>query len=60
MLLTCVKPMNISGEDIAISLWKEFTSVSSKFDRVVLENASAPVIVAITSIKISTYAGNYV
>ncbi|CAI9259461.1 unnamed protein product [Lactuca saligna] len=48
---------NDSGEDIAISLWKEFTSVSSKFDRVVLENAPAPVIVAITSIKISTYAG---
>lgn len=60
MLLTCVKPMNISDEDIAISLWKEFTSVSSKFDRVVLENAPAPVIVAITSIRISTYVGNYV
>nr|KAJ0215937.1 hypothetical protein LSAT_V11C300152420 [Lactuca sativa] len=45
------------GEDVAISLWKEFTSASSKFDRIALETATAPVIVAITSVKISTYAG---
>ncbi|CAH1416411.1 unnamed protein product [Lactuca virosa] len=48
---------NEYGEDIAISLWKEFTSTSSKFDRIALETAPAPVIVAITSVKISTYAG---
>lgn len=60
MLLTCVKHINISGEDVAISLWKEFTSASSKFDRIALETATAPVIVAITSVKISTYAGKQI
>ncbi|CAI9277033.1 unnamed protein product [Lactuca saligna] len=49
---------NELGEDIAISLWKECTNIPSKFDVVGLENTVAPVVVAITSIKISTYDGS--
>ncbi|CAI9279745.1 unnamed protein product [Lactuca saligna] len=49
---------NELGEDIAISLWKECTNIPSKFDAVGLENTVAPVVVAITSIKISTYDGS--
>ncbi|CAH1430050.1 unnamed protein product [Lactuca virosa] len=47
-----------SGDDIAISLWKECTNILSKFDRVSLENAPTPAVVAISSVKISNYAGS--
>ncbi|CAH1420083.1 unnamed protein product [Lactuca virosa] len=49
---------NELGDDIAISLWKECTNIPSKFDGIALENTVAPAVVAISSIKISTYAGS--
>ncbi|CAH1412704.1 unnamed protein product [Lactuca virosa] len=43
---------------LQISLWKECTNIPSKFDRVSLENAPAPAVVAISSVKISNYPGS--
>ncbi|CAH1424374.1 unnamed protein product [Lactuca virosa] len=57
-ILIYVIPINISGDDIAISLWKECTNIPSKFDRTSLENAPALVVVTISSVKISTYVGS--
>lgn len=52
-------PVHISGQEIAISLWRECTDVSDKFDRAAIENTVGPTVIAITNVKIAPVAGTH-
>lgn len=49
--------MICSGEEIAISLWRECTDVSDKFDRIAIQNEAGPTVIAVTNVKVSSVAG---
>ncbi|CAH1436432.1 unnamed protein product [Lactuca virosa] len=48
---------NESGQEIAVSLWKECTDVLEKFNRVAIENAPDPTVIAVTNVKITPVDG---
>ncbi|CAH1428397.1 unnamed protein product [Lactuca virosa] len=48
---------NDSGEEIAISLWKECTDIPGRFNRSAIENACSPAVLAVTNVKVTPIAG---
>ncbi|CAI9289732.1 unnamed protein product [Lactuca saligna] len=45
-------------QEIAISLWRECTDVSEKFDRVAIETAIGPTVIVVTNVKITPVSGS--
>nr|XP_043630939.1 uncharacterized protein LOC122602302 [Erigeron canadensis] len=48
--------IDISDEPIQVTLWNEIATTKNRFDRKSIEKATGPVIIAVTSMKVSSYS----
>ena len=57
--LTCMIPVHISGQAIAISLWHARPAVYATNANAAIENTVGPTVIAVTNVKIAPVAGTH-